>query len=247
MKVKNIKSFIDFYKSIGVTIEMGKNQRKIEKEGHFQLTTSPKKINIENHKKLESNIDLNTLKKKAMKLDCNLKDIASNFVFNDGNFSSDIMVIGEAPGEEEDKIGKPFVGQAGKLLDEMFNYIGLNRRENIYITNIIFWRPPGNRTPTKSEIKICLPITRLHIRLFNPKMLILLGNIASKSLLNTEEGISKLRVKELQYIDEENALAVPVKALFHPAYLLRNPIEKKKVWDDLINLEYLIKKKKIKY
>ena len=247
MKVKNIKSFIDFYKSIGVTIEIGKKQRKIKREDHFKFLSSPKKISVANNKKNESNIDLNTLKKKAMKLDCNLKDIASNFVFNDGNFNSDIMVIGEAPGEEEDKLGKPFVGQAGKLLDEMFNYIGLNRRENIYITNIIFWRPPGNRTPNKSEINVCLPITRLHIKLFNPKMLILLGNVASKSLLNTEEGISKLRLKELEYIDEDSALKVPVKALFHPAYLLRNPIEKKKVWDDLINLENLIKKKKIKY
>ena len=107
------------------------------------------------------------------------------------------MVIGEAPGAEEDKIGKPFVGEAGKLLDKMFSYIFLNREKNFYLTNIVFWRPPGNRIPNNQEIEICLPFVKEHIKIINPQLLILLGNIATRSLLQINEGITKIRGKKI--------------------------------------------------
>ena len=153
------------------------------------------------------------------------------------------MIIGEAPGAEEDKIGKPFVGQAGKLLDEMLKFISLQRTKNIYLTNVVFWRPPGNRTPNSEEIKICLPFVQKHIEIINPKLIIVLGNVASKALLNKTDGITKLRTQEHFYVDKENS-KIPVKAIFHPAYLLRNPSEKKKTWDDLKKIyDHILKNK----
>ena len=116
-------------------------------------------------------------------------------LFSDGNCNSKIMVIGEAPGAEEDKIGKPFVGEAGKLLDKMFSYIFLNREKNFYLTNIVFWRPPGNRVPNNQEIEICLPFVKEHIKIINPKLLILLGNIATRSLLQIKKVLQKSEVK----------------------------------------------------
>ena len=155
------------------------------------------------------------------------------------------MLIGEAPGAEEDKTGKPFVGQAGKLLDKMLNFIGLERKKNFYITNIVFWRPPGNRTPNEQEIKICLPFVKKHNQIIKPQLIILLGNIAAKSILQTTEGITKIRGKNFFYIDEENNLKIEAIPIFHPAYLLRNPIEKKYVWEDLKKIYKVIKEKKI--
>ena len=110
---------------------------------------------------------------------------------HDGILTSNIMIIGEAPGFEEDKIGKPFVGAAGKKLDEMIKAIGLDRKNNVYITNIIPWRPPNNRTPTEDEINLFLPYVEKHISIINPKILLLFGNVASRSLLNLKEGITK--------------------------------------------------------
>ena len=243
MKVKNIKSFIDFYQSMGVTMSINKEKRIDKKE--INLTKIQKNIpenfnssspDCFNHEKLQNEV---------LDLNCNLKDIATNVVLFDGNPNSEIMFIGEAPGAEEDKTGKPFVGQAGKLLDEMLSYIGLSRIKNIYITNVVFWRPPGNRTPNSQEISACLPLTRKHIKLIKPRVIILMGNVAAKSLLSTNEGISKVREKNLKYLDEQANLSIPVKAIFHPAYLLRNPIEKKKVWQDLKNLHKFLLEEKI--
>ena len=107
------------------------------------------------------------------------------------------MIIGEAPGAEEDKIGKPFVGHAGKLLDKMLKCIFLDRIKNFYITNIVFWRPPGNRIPNNQEINICLPFVKEHIKIINPKLIILLGNIATRSLLETDKGITKIRGRKI--------------------------------------------------
>ena len=245
MKVKNIKSFIDFYSSMGISLEIEKIERKnlSNLKNPHDLHTSKSENCLTEH----STNDLKVIYDRILNLDCNLKDIATNMVLNDGKFDSEIMFVGEAPGAEEDKLGKPFVGQAGKLLDQMLNCIGLNRKINFYITNIVFWRPPGNRTPSKNEINTCLPITKFHIKIFQPKLIIFLGNVAAKSLLKTEEGISKLRGRKLEYIDEENNLRVPAIAFFHPAYLLRNPIEKKKVWEDLIGLHNYLKDKRIRF
>ncbi len=178
MKVKNIKSFIDFYSSMGISLKIGKVERKKLSSLNTLSEFDAKKTKI--NSTLHSKNDLKVILDKILNLDCNLKDIATNVVLSDGNFDSEIMFIGEAPGAEEDKLGKPFVGQAGKLLDNMLNFIGLNRKTNFYITNIVFWRPPGNRTPTKSEINTCLPITKSHIKIFKPKLLIFFGECRHK-------------------------------------------------------------------
>ena len=126
----------------------------------------------------------------------------------------------------------------------MLGYIDLNRN-NFYISNIVFWRPPGNRTPNDKEISKCLPLTKKHIGLIKPKLLILVGSIAAKSLLSSQDGITKLRGQEHFYIDKDFKLKIPARAIFHPAYLFRNPIEKKRTWEDLLEIDELIKKEKI--
>ncbi len=245
MNVKNIKSFIEFYQSMGVSTFIGKSQRFSNTQFNSVIQ---KKVNhpFINKKSSQDKVNkLNILKNSIEQSDCGLKDIATNIVFSDGQHNSKIMLIGEAPGAEEDKTGKPFVGQAGKLLDKMLNFIGLERKKNFYITNIVFWRPPGNRTPNEQEIKICLPFVKKHIQIIKPQLIILLGNIAAKSILQTTEGITKIRGKNFFYIDEENNLKIEAIPIFHPAYLLRNPIEKKYVWEDLKKIYKVIKEKKI--
>jgi len=167
---------------------------------------------------------------------CALKNNAIHSVFSDGNPSSKIMFIGEAPGAEEDKYGKPFVGRAGKLLDKMVASIGLDR-DKIYISNVIPWRPPNNRQPTTEEILQCLPFIQRHIEIINPSIIVLLGGTASKALLTTNEGITKLRGTWHQY--NSLALSNPVltRAIFHPAFLLRSPQFKKQTWEDLQEIQ----------
>ncbi len=243
MKVKNIKSFIEFYKFLGVTSSMSRQPRN-----KIKISKKPesKYQEIDSHVKNEFMIKnkskaLSELRSEINDLECNLKEIATNVVFSDGNHNSNVMLVGEAPGAKEDLEGRPFVGDAGKLLDKMLDFIQLSRK-NFYISNIVFWRPPGNRTPNDSEISVCLPITRKHIKIINPKLLILIGNIASKNLLNIKEGITKIRGKKHIYIDPDNNLRIPARVIFHPAYLLRNPIEKKKTWDDLLEIDEFIRK-----
>ena len=241
MKIKNIKSFIDFYKTMNVSVSISQQSRYESTKGN---TIEKKKVIEE--VPLEPNNKESALKqlyKQIENSDCNLKDIATNLVFSDGNKDSNIMLIGEAPAADEDKLGKPFVGQAGKLLDKMFENIDLIRSKNFYVTNVVFWRPPGNRKPNKNEINICLPYTKSHIKIINPKLIILLGNVAAQSILNTDLTIGLLRKKDLFYTDKKNKLKIPVKSMFHPAYLLRNPIEKKKVWEDLLKIsDYILEK-----
>ena len=142
------------------------------------------------------------------------------------------MVVGEAPGEEEDKLGKPFKGQAGNLLDKMLQAIGQNR-ENTYITNLIFWRPPGNRNPTQEEINICLPYALKHIEIINPKILILTGAIATKAILRqNNKGIIQLRGK-WQNFSINKSTSIKTMPIFHPAFLLRQPSRKREAWEDL--------------
>ena len=161
---------------------------------------------------------------------CELYKSATNMVFSDGNKSSEIMLIGEAPGHDEDIQGKPFVGRSGKLLNKMLEAIGLNR-DTVYIANIVPWRPPNNRRPTEEEINICLPFIRKHIELIAPKVLMLLGSTATYALLRNKEGITKIRGK---WVDMEfGKLKVPTLPSFHPAFLLRQPAQKKYSWEDL--------------
>lgn len=177
--------------------------------------------------------NLEDLKKAVFNIDCILKKTARNTVFSDGNPNSDIMIIGEAPGQEEDEQGKPFVGQSGKLLDNMLLSVGI-KRSDVYISNIVFWRPPGNRTPSAEEISLCMPYVESHISFIKPKILLLLGSVAVKSLLNTTDGISKLRGKKNIY---KNIDVIPT---FHPAYLLRSPGQKALAFRDFISLKKLL-------
>lgn len=166
---------------------------------------------------------------------CSLKKTASNTVFSDGNADSSIMIIGEAPGGDEDRIGKPFVGQAGQLLDRMFTAIDMKRENDFYITNILPWRPPGNRKPTDAECDLCLPFIKRHVELFQPKLIISVGGTSANALLNTKTGITKLRGKWQEYLI--SGKTVPIIPIFHPAYLLRQPQFKKQTWHDLLAIK----------
>ena len=167
---------------------------------------------------------------------CALKRTAKNTVFADGVAGSPVMVVGEAPGADEDRLGKPFVGVSGQLMDRMFEAIGMSRERDLYITNILFWRPPGNRTPTLAEQAICMAFTRRHIELARPKVLVLAGGTAAKSVLDTTEGIMRLRGKWTS-LSLDDGSAVPTLPTFHPAYLLRTPASKRQSWSDLLSLD----------
>lgn len=176
--------------------------------------------------------------------DCGLKKFALNTVIYDGVKDAPIMVVGEAPGADEDAQGKPFVGKSGQLLDKMFQTIGLSRKENLYITNTIFWRPPGNRPPTDEEIAQCLPFFHKHVELAKPKIILLVGGTAAKALLNTKVGIVKLR-GQINTFKAENIDSIPLVCFYHPAYLLRSPKQKGTFWQDLLFLNNYLKEKKI--
>ena len=164
--------------------------------------------------------------------DCALKATAMNTVFGTGPADADLMVIGEAPGEEEDRKGEPFVGPSGRLLDRMLSAIGLDRGQ-VYITNTLYWRPPGNRTPTAQEIQACAPFLRRQLALVAPKVLMMVGGAAAKTLLQRSEGIMRLRGR--WHTLEVPGLDRPVHAIatYHPAYLLRSPGQKREAWQDL--------------
>ncbi len=162
---------------------------------------------------------------------CALKRTATNTVFADGVAEGGIMLIGEAPGRDEDRIGKPFVGRAGQLLDKMLAAIALNRKTNAYITNVINWRPPDNRDPSPEEAAQCLPFLRRHIELANPGVIILLGAVAARHVVGISDGIMKLRGRWLEYRVGDRM--VPLMPTLHPAYLLRQPAHKKLAWRDL--------------
>jgi len=162
---------------------------------------------------------------------CALKRTAANTVFADGVAEGRIMLIGEAPGRDEDRIGKPFVGRAGQLLDKMLASIGLDRKANAYITNVINWRPPDNRDPSPEEAAACLPFLRRHIELANPQLIILLGAVAARHVVGISDGIMKLRGRWLEYRVGDHM--VPLMPTLHPAYLLRQPAHKKLAWRDL--------------
>lgn len=212
------KSVLFFYNSIGVDFTM-ESQTKI------------KKHDICKDLALLSTLD--QLKEAVFAFDgCDLKKNATNTVFCDGDPASKIMLIGEAPGEQEDLRGIPFCGRSGKLLDKMLEAIGLNRN-CVYITNTVFWRPPGNRKPSFEETAICRPFLEHHIRLVAPKLIILVGGTAASSVLDTNVGVSQLRGKFYQYSNRYIGSSIAATVIFHPAYLLRQPMQKKLAWEDL--------------
>jgi DNA polymerase len=162
---------------------------------------------------------------------CQLKKFATRTVFADGTPQHGIMLIGEAPGRDEDIAGLPFVGRAGKLLDKMLAAIGLDRKKNVYITNVLNWRPPENRDPSPEEAASCLPFLRRHIELAAPQVIVLLGAVSARHVMGKTDGIMRLRGKWLEY--HVNGHMVPVMPTLHPAYLLRRAIDKKLAWRDL--------------
>jgi len=166
---------------------------------------------------------------------CALKDTATQLVFADGTSDAALMIIGEAPGRDEDIKGLPFVGAAGQLLDKILLAAGM-KRGDVYITNIVPWRPPGNRKPTPLETQICLPFIKRHIELVNPDMLLLLGGTPATTLTERVEGITRLRGR-WHDIAISDHLTLPALPTFHPAYLLRQPAHKGMVWDDMLKLK----------
>ena len=208
-------------------VRYGKNNNK--------NTNNTNTNKISQLKKLKSQI--NSIK------NCDLKNNATNIVFADGSPNSSIMIIGEGPGSNEDKEGKPFVGRAGKLLDKMLEAIKLNRK-NVYISNVVNFRPPMNRRPTDEEIKRYLPFLNKHIEIIDPKILLLLGSTALNALIGNEVVISKARGK---WINKKIGNANPeVIASFHPAFLMRQPNQKKYAWEDLKMIRKKMSKLKIK-
>jgi uracil-DNA glycosylase len=166
-----------------------------------------------------------------------LRETATNLVFADGAPGSGLMLIGEAPGADEDRLGLPFVGVSGRFMDRMLLSIGLRRERDFYVTNILPFRPPGNRTPTDAEIALFLPFVLRHVELAAPRILVLLGGTSAKALLRSREGITRLRGRWHEVAPRgEGGVPWPALATLHPAYLLRTPSAKREAWHDLLLL-----------
>ncbi len=170
---------------------------------------------------------------------CTLRATATQCCFSDGNPASRLMFIGEAPGAEEDRQGLPFVGQSGRLLDRMLATVNLDRSK-CYITNAIYWRPPGNRTPTPAEIATCLPFLERQIELIQPRLIVFLGGVAAKALLGVTEGVTRLRGRQFVYKRSGDEQSIPALVSFHPAYLLRQPLQKRLAWRDLLTIKHML-------
>ena len=202
---------------------------------NHNLIFNNKSINRYNQRlpevKKDISLNLGKLRQEISEIkNCKLKDNASNLVFADGNPNSRVMIIGEGPGANEDKEGLPFVGRAGQLLDKMLNAINLSR-DNVYITNVVNYRPPENRKPTEAEVKRYLPYLKRHIEIIKPKIILLLGSTAMNAILSNNDVISKVRGKWHEI--KINELKIQTMVSFHPAYLLRQPDQKKFSWIDL--------------
>ena len=216
--LKNKIKLIKYYNLINYNLIYNNKAINRYKKDNFEISED-KAENLKLLKKSISNLK-----------NCNLKKNANNIVFSDGNPKSKIMFIGEAPGANEDKEGLPFVGRAGSLLDKMLAAINLDRKK-IYISNIVNYRPPDNRRPTDQEIKRYLPFIYRHIEIINPKILVLLGSTAMNALIGNDVVISKMRGK---WIDKKfGNCKTSVIITFHPAFLMRQPAQKKMSWIDL--------------
>ncbi|MCE9508005.1 MAG: uracil-DNA glycosylase [Alphaproteobacteria bacterium] len=166
-----------------------------------------------------------------------LKRTATQIVFADGAPTARVMLVGEVPGADEDRIGRPFAGASGQLLDKMLAAIGLSRENNVYITNVINWRPPGNRTPSEAELALSLPFVQRHIELVNPAVLVYVGGVATKALLQSSQSVMRLRGKWMDYSSEGLQQPIPSLAMFNPTYLIGSPAQKGLAWADLLMLK----------
>jgi len=239
-----------------------------EKKAVVEITNRDNVQSIKNNKKIgnlgsvdasdsQSLIDVNSISSNKLALncksleeleavvrgfdDCALKKTSANTVFSSGSIDAQVMFVGEAPGAEEDREGRPFVGAFGRLFDKMLASIGIIR-DKVYITNTIYWRPPGNRPPTSLEVAQCLPFLQRQIELVRPDILVPLGGLAAQTLLKVDLGITLLRGQWHEYplSDTSKILALP---MFHPAYLLRSPAHKREAWRDIIALSHKLSQK----
>ena len=236
---KNIDD-LKFQVELGITETISANNREdINKVNSLEINS-----NLEHDSNELS--EINTLKDLQSFIEnydeCELSHTARSTVFCDGNVDAEVMLIGEAPGNQEDIEGKPFVGKSGQLLDKILETININRT-NCYISNIIPWRPPGNRNPTAEEINTCLPFIKKHIQLINPKILMLIGSISAKSILDQTIGITKLR--GIWHLYKDKNIEIPALPVFHPAYLLRRPVNKAFAMTDMLNFKNKIIEMKI--
>ena len=210
---------IEYYNLANINLLLSEDSLKRGANDSSSMPSGPKLQNLHNLKNKIHNIK-----------NCELKKSATNLVFGDGDINAKIMIIGEGPGAQEDAAGIPFVGRAGKLLDKMLNAIQLDRSK-VYISNVVNYRPPENRRPTEIEIKRYLPYLKNHIEIINPKILVLLGSTALNTLIGNEIVISKARGKWIQ--KEIGKIKPWIIASFHPAFLMRQPEQKKLAWIDL--------------
>jgi uracil-DNA glycosylase len=204
-------------------------------EGGLRAPASPDAAAMAAREAARSAATLDDLRALLEKFEgCALRATATQLVFADGNPQSRVMFVGEAPGHDEDVIGRPFVGRSGKLLDLMMAAIGLDRGQ-VYIANVVPWRPPGNRTPTPQETAICLPFIRRQIELANPDILVCLGGPAMQTLLGIKDGITRARGR--WYPFDTGSREIRALATFHPAFLLRSPLQKRFAWRDFLALK----------
>ena len=223
------------------------NRDKVQTTKNIKNPGTPSLVNERN---IEHFLDASPVSSRELALDCNsleeleaavrdfdecaLKKTSANTVFSSGSIDARVMFVGEAPGAEEDREGRPFVGASGRLFDKMLASIGIIR-DKVYITNTIFWRPPGNRRPTGAEVAQCLPFLQRQIELVRPDILVPLGGSASQTLLKVDLGITLLRGRWYEYTLSDNSKIVTL-PMFHPAYLLRSPVHKREAWRDMLAL-----------
>lgn len=241
-------SMLNWYKELGINeiiSETTNDRLKFNLNDTTKCEIDMKRPLSKSEHMLDNIHNLIDLKKAVLEFEgCALKSTATNTVFSDGNPQAQIMFIGEAPGANEDAQGIPFCGDSGKLLDNILKSIGLTREKNIYITNTVFWRPPGNRRPSDDEIRICLPFVEKHISIINPKLIVLVGATALYSLLQIKEPISKLRQKYFKYTNQYLNHEIDITPIFHPSYLLRQASQKRLMWQDLLVMqEYIVNNK----
>ncbi len=207
--------------------------REMFKKESVVVADKPIQGAIESQKLCEGIANLDEFKTEIKKFDgCSLKKFAMSTIIGDG-FENEptVMCIGEAPNADEDRAGLPFAGNAGELLDKMLGAIGLSRKENTYVTNMINWRPPGNRAPTSEEVAICLPFIKKHIELIKPKVIVFFGGSAAQTLTGEKLGITRIHGKWLDYN------GIPAMAIYHPTFLIKDPSKKKEAWEDLLKLK----------
>lgn len=231
------------YAAYSAPLESKRGTNLLEK--NIEIVNEMKSIETENltdDGKIEA---LAKLKNLVGKLDCEIKQAAIHTVFGDGNPLSKIMVVGEAPGEEEDKSGVPFCGRSGQLLGIVLESINLIREENFYICNSVFWRPPANRKPTDAELQMCQPFFEKHVAIINPTLIIACGATAMGALLGDSAGITKKSGTIMSHKNQFIKTEIPVMPIYHPSYLLRNPIAKKIVWENMITIRQFCRKNNI--